>query len=137
LGAIQRYGYAVEVSTILPEDLLQLQRELRSGPLPSDIERQAASNHGFASIADPVRIPHGIDAFDCLSSEVKKERLAGILYGPDPLAHWPRLIAWYLYSSHMDYHSYLILDITKLSQGCTLSFAHATSLRMLARTRSR
>jgi hypothetical protein len=56
-----------------------VQRELRNVPLPYVVERQAASNHGHASIADPVRIPHGVDALDGLSSEVLKERLAGIL----------------------------------------------------------
>jgi hypothetical protein len=51
---------------------------------PVTWERQVASNHGLASIADPVRIPHGVDALDGLRWEVQRERLAGILYGPGP-----------------------------------------------------
>jgi hypothetical protein len=89
------------VRSILLDDLLQLERELRNMPLFGDIERQAASNHGLASMADPVRIPHGVDALDGLSSEVQNERLAGILMAPDPLAHWSALIDWYFYSSHI------------------------------------
>jgi hypothetical protein len=77
-GAIRCYDFAVKVRSMLPNDLLQLQRELRNVPLPCDVERQAASNHGLARIADPVRIPHGVDALDGLRSEVQKERLAGV-----------------------------------------------------------
>jgi hypothetical protein len=83
-GAIRRYGFAVKVRSMLPHDLLQLRRELRNVPLYCDIERQAASNHGLASIADPVRISHGIDVLDSLSSEVQNDCLAWILYGPGP-----------------------------------------------------
>jgi hypothetical protein len=81
---------------MLPDDLLQFQRELRNVPLPCDIEGQAASNHGLASIADPVRIPHGVDALDGHSSEVQKNVSPGYCKAPDPLAHWASLIAWYL-----------------------------------------
>jgi hypothetical protein len=53
-------------------------------------------------------IPHGVHALDGHSSEGKKNVLPGYCKAPDPLAHWPSLIAWYLYSSHISTILYLV-----------------------------
>ena len=85
--AIRRHGFAVKVRSILPDDFMQLQRDLNHVPLPFDIERQVASNHGLASIVDPVYIPRGVDALYGISGEVQKNVLLEFRTASDPLAH--------------------------------------------------